>query len=59
MPLVLSRKQLDKIEARRVRFAAYVLAYTGQPYLQPHPYLFSYRFCWSSTFPRTAIVAKH
>lgn len=58
--LVLSRKQVDKAVARRLRFALYVLQATGLPYLVPHPYLRSSRLCWSTAHAtRKTIPANH
>ena len=58
--VILTRKQVERAQARRLRFALYVLTLTGQPYLVPHPYLRSARLCWStaSTTHKT-IVANH
>ena len=57
---VFTRKQLDKIAARRLRLSLYVLLFTGQPYLVPHPYLRTSRLCWSTaSATRKTLVAKH
>ena len=58
--IVLYKRQIDKAQARRLRFALYVLTLTGQPYLVPHPYLRSARLCWSTaSTTRKILVANH
>ena len=58
--LVLSRTQVAKAQARRLRFAFYVLQATGQAYLVPHPYVRSSRLCWSTAHAtRKTLRANH
>lgn len=58
--VILTSKQVERAQARRLRFALYVLTLTGQPYLVPHPYLRSARLCWSTaSTTRKTLVANH
>lgn len=57
--LVLYRKQLDKIAARKVRLAVWLQAYTGRMAILPHPYLRSFRLVWSSSARPGTLVANH
>lgn len=58
--LVLTREQIEKVQARRLRLSLYVLLFTGQPYPVPHPYLRTFRLCWSTaSATRKTLVAKH
>ena len=58
--LVLTRKQIDHVQARRLRFIQYVLLFTGQPYPVPHPYIRAQRLCWSTEHAtRKTIPANH
>jgi hypothetical protein len=59
-PLILTRQQVEKVKARRIRFAARVLILTGCPYLVSHPFVRSNRLCWSSASATlSTIVGKH
>ena len=57
--LVLYRKQLDKVAARKIRLAVWLQAYTGKMVVLPHPYLRSFRLVWSSTAKPGTLVANH
>lgn len=58
--IVLSRKQVARAQARRLRFALYVLLATGQSYRVSHPYLRASRLCWSTeSATRKTVVANH
>ena len=57
--LVVTRKQLDKIAARKIRLAIWLQTYTGRLVVLPHPYLRSHRLVWCSTARPGSLVANH
>lgn len=60
MPVsVLTQAQVDKIYARRLRLAMFVLLYTGQLYPVPHPLQRAQKHHWSSTASRTTLPSFH
>ena len=57
--VVLHRKQLDKIAARKIWLAVWLQAPTGRMVILPHPYLRSFRLVWSSSAKPGTLVANH
>lgn len=59
MPTIFSRRRLALLAQRKQRFAIQVYFATGLYSVAPHPFLHSYRLCWLSTAPASALVANH
>lgn len=57
--VVLTRKQLDKIQARKIRLIRFIYLYTGEWVQLSHPYLWSFRLCWTSNARPGSIPAHH
>ena len=58
-PHVLSQKTVQRVRMRLVLRVLYIYTYTGIWAEPSHPYLRSYRFCFSSSAPTRTIVGSH
>ena len=59
MTLVVTRAQIEKVRARKLRIITFIHAYTGEWVVPPHPYIRTLRLCWSSSAPAGTIPANH
>ena len=57
--LVVTRAQIEKVRARKLRIITFIHDYTGEWVVPPHPYIRTLRLCWSSNAPAGSIPANH
>ena len=57
--VVLTRKQVDNVAARKIRISFWLAHFTGQHAVAPHPFIRSHRLVWSSSAKPGSLVANH
>ena len=59
MTIIVTRSQIEKVRARKLRIALHIHQFTGEWAIPPHPYIRTLRLCWSSNAPAGSIPANH